>query len=332
MKKNLGVAEMRTGRLFECRKNWGGKKVLSLLTLIFMISVIFGLSGCTKKSAAASGIPQKIICLSPAGTEILFAIGAQDQVIAVSEFSDYPPEALEKTVIGGFDGKSISLEKILAMQPDFVYLTDGMHNFMIPQLETYNIRYYLSNASSIAAIKKEITELGEITGHSKEAAKVVEEMNRAEEEASQVAKARSVSATSAGGKDAAPLEESSVLENSSPRVYYEVWANPYMTAGTSSFINDIITAAGGSNIFSDLTENYPLISEETIIARNPEFIFIPITSGITKEQVAARNGWSQIDAVKNGRIILIDDNVYTRSGPRVTNCIKEMSEIFAKNN
>ncbi|MCR4952738.1 MAG: cobalamin-binding protein [Treponema sp.] len=285
-------------------------KFTTLCALILAFCVICGgLSGCAKKSnVAASGIPQKIICLSPAGTEILFAIGAQEQVIAVSEFSDYPPEALEKPVIGGFDGKSISLEKILAMQPDFVYLTDGMHNFMIPQLETYNIRYYLSNASSIAAIKKEITELGEITGHTKEAAKVVEEMTLAEEEA----------------------RANSTSENSSPRVYYEVWANPYMTAGTSSFINDIITAAGGSNIFSDLTENYPLISEETIIARNPEFIFIPITSGITKKQVAARNGWSQIDAVKNGRIILIDDNVYTRSGPRVANCIKEMSEIFAK--
>ena len=275
-------------------------------TLVVLIAFCALLFSCTKKSAGASGLPQKIICLSPAGTEILFAIGAQDQVIAVSEFSDYPPEALEKPVIGGFDGKSISLEKILSMQPDFVYLTDGMHNFMIPNLETYGIRYYLSKASSISAIKNEITELGEITGHQKEAAKVVEEMNRAEENA------RALSAK----------------KTDSPRVYYEVWANPYMTAGTSSFINDVLTAAGGTNIFSDLTENYPLISEETIIARDPQFILIPLTSGLTVEQVAARNGWSQIDAVKNGRIILIDDNVYTRSGPRVTDCIKELSEIF----
>lgn len=282
------------------------KKIFLLLLALSCLHF----SACTKKSAGAgktSGLPQKIICLAPAGTEILFAIGAQNQVIAVSEFSDYPPEALEKPVIGGFDGKSISLEKILSMEPDFVYLTDGMHNFMIPQLETYGIRYYLSNASSIEAIKKEITELGEITGHTKEAADVVEKMNKAEEEA----------------------RSNSTSRKNSPRVYYEVWANPYMTAGTSSFINDIITAAGGSNIFSDLTENYPLISEETIIARNPEFIFIPLTSGLTKEQVANRIGWSQIDAVKNGRIFLIDDNVYTRSGPRVTDCIQEMSGFFA---
>jgi len=295
------------------------KKLFFVLLLLSSL-----LLACTKKSAPSNAIPQKIICLSPAGTEILFAIGAENQVIAVSEFSDYPPEALEKPVIGGFDGKSISLEKILSMSPDFIYLTDGMHNFMIPQLESYGIRYYLSNASSIAAIKKEITELGEITGHQKEACELVEKMTKAEEEA----KSESLKLSS-GKLD----KDSKTGDNpSGPRVYYEVWANPYMTAGTSSFINDIITAAGASNIFNDLSENYPLISEETIIARNPNFIFIPLTSGITKEEVAARNGWSQIDAVKNGRIIIIDDNVYTRSGPRVTDCIKEMSGFFKNYN
>lgn len=297
--------KLESALLFALKKQF--TQTAFLFVFAFEFAFVLTVCGCTKKTVGQKDVPQRIISLSPAGTEILFSIGAENQIIAVSEFSDYPPEALEKTVIGGFDGKSISLEKILSLSPDFIYLTDGMHNFMIGPLEAYGIKFYLSNASSIEAIKNEILELGELTGHKDNAERLVKQMSKSQNEA----RARVLN-----------------KNGRSPRVYYEVWASPFMTAGASSFINDIITSAGGSNIFSDLSENYPLISEETIIARNPEFILIPQTSGLTKEQVAARIGWGELDAVKNGRIILIDDNVYTRSGPRITDCIKELSEIF----
>ena len=137
------------------------------------------LSGCAKKSETAKNdYPQSIVALSPASAEILFALGAGNQVSAVSDFTDYPAEATALPKVGGFDGKTLSMEKILSFKPDFVYLTDGMHNFLIEELESAKINYYVSNASSIKAVVREIQQIGEITGHSAEAKKVIAEMNQ----------------------------------------------------------------------------------------------------------------------------------------------------------
>ena len=123
---------------------------LQKLALISFILLMF--CSCQKKTETLKNtdfIPQSIISLSPASTEILFAVGAQNQIAAVSDLSDYPPETKSLPKVGGFDGKTLSLETILSFKPDFVYLTDGMHNFLIEQLEQNNIKYYISSSSSI---------------------------------------------------------------------------------------------------------------------------------------------------------------------------------------
>ena len=251
--------------------------------------------------------PQRIVALSPSAGEILFAVGAEEQVAAVSEFTDYPPEAASKPVVGGFDGKTLSMESILGFKPDFLYLTDGMHNFLIEQLEAYKIPYYLSKGNSIAAVKLEILDIGKITGHEAKAKEIVSEMEK------------KLSAVKGG---------SSSDSTSSRTLYYEVWNAPFMTAGARSFINDIIFTSGAQNIFADIDEAYPIVSEETIIARQPEYILIPASCGITLEAVKARNGWASIPAVKNNKIFLIDDNVYTRPGPRVADVVVELNSLL----
>lgn len=257
--------------------------------------------------------PQRIVALSPSAGEILFAVGAEDQVAAVSEFTDYPPEAASKPVVGGFDGKTLSMESILGFKPDFLYLTDGMHNFLIEQLDAYGIKYYLSKGDSIKAVKQEIIDIGKLTGHENEAAKVISEM---EKKLNTVKEASKSSQTSSS-----PSTLSRTL-------YYEVWNAPFMTAGSSSFINDIISTSGAVNIFGDVDEAYPIVSEESIIARTPEYILIPASCGITVEAVKARNGWSDIPAVKNNNVFLIDDNVYTRPGPRVADVVVELNALL----
>jgi len=246
--------------------------------------------------------PQSIVALSPAAAEILFAIGAQDQVAAVSEFTDYPPEAAEKPVAGGFDGKALSIETILSFKPDFVYLTDGMHNFLCDPLDEYGIKWYLSKAVSIDAIKQEILDIGAITGHDTEALAVVAQMDEK--------------------LNAVTPAETAVT------IYYEVWNAPYMSAGSTSFINDVIVSAGGSNVFADLEEAYPMISEESLIARGPEVILLPLNNGITVEDVKARAGWESIPAVVNNRIYVIDDNLYSRPGPRIADVVFDLSELI----
>ena len=271
-------------------------------------------NGIPAAEQKAKELPKSIVTLSPAATEILYAIGAQDQIAAVSEFSDYPPEAAEKPVVGGFDGKTLSIETILSFEPDLVYLSDGMHNFLIESLDSYGIRWYLSSASSIAAIEKEIMDMGELTGHQDEAAQVVAQM------AEKLSRAYN---------PAAATEDDEVQAlDSTLKVYYEVWNAPFMSAGSSSFINDVIVNAGGKNIFDDITEAYPMVSEEAIIARAPDVILIPMSSGLTADAVKARAGWDSIPAIVNDRIFIIDDNMYSRPAPRIADVTLELSELL----
>ena len=278
------------------------KKYLSVyFVFLLLVSAIYA----RKPKAAASGYPKTIVALSPSAAEILFTIGAGDQVSAVSEFTDFPPEAKSKPVVGGFDGKTLSIETIMSFKPDLVYITEGMHNFLIATLEANGIAYYISKGDSIASVETEILEVGKITGHEKEAAKVVDGMEK-----------KLKKAAKSGAGDAAA------------KVYWEVWNAPYMSAGASSFINDVIKAAGGQNIFSDLPDAYPMVSEESIISRRPAVILIPASTGLAASSVGLRNGWAEIPAVKNSKVFVVDDNVYTRPGPRVADVVLDLAGLL----
>ena len=292
------------------------KFIRKALTLLIFIALASSLNAKAKKTitkkikkgkieVTKTEYPQSIVTLSPAAAEILYAIGAGDQIAAVSEFTDYPPEAAEKPVVGGFDGKTLSIETIISFEPDLVYLSDGMHNFLIDQLDSYGINWYLSNPTSITAIEKEIMDLGELTGHQDEAAQVVAQM-------------------------AEKLADTNTTDGEKVSVYYEVWNSPFMSAGASSFINDIISNAGGTNIFADVEDPYPMVSEEAIIARAPEVILLPMGNGISVEDVKNRAGWDSIPAVKNERIYIIDDNLYSRPAPRVVDVVLDLSELLSK--
>lgn len=272
--------------------------------LIVLFAIFLTFSGCSKKAQIKTeqSIPQSIVALSPSAAEILFAVGAGNQVSAVSEFTDYPPEASKKPVVGGFDGKTISMESILSFKPDLVYITDGMHNFMIEQLDSYGIQYYLSKADSIATVEQEILDIGKITGHQSQAETVVSQMKQ---------------------KIDGAMKQ---VQNQNCNVYYEVWNSPFISAGSKSYISDVVAVCGGKNIFNDVDDAYPMVSEESIISRKPDVIFIPQSSGIRAEDVKNRSGWDSIPAVVNNRIFIIDDNVYTRPGPRVADVVAEISE------
>lgn len=282
-------------------------KILLFAAIFFS----FAFTNCTKKTAqnpnvkAKQSIPQRIVSLSPASTEILFAVGAENQIVAVSDFSDYPPQAQNLPKVGGFDGKTLSLEKILSFNPDFVYLTNVMHNHLIPHFESLNIDYYLSDANSFEQVKNEILQIAKITGHTSTGENLVKEIESA------INKINS---------------QNQLLQK--PTVYWEVWNSPFMSAGNSSFINDLIKTAGGINIFQEIAQAYPTVSEETIVAKNPQIIIIPQNSGITVDSVKNRKGWSQIDAVKNDKIFIVDDNLLTRSGARIGESAEYLANLF----
>ena len=267
--------------------------------------LIFG--GCKKsdvKNAEKLGqkkVYNRIVSLAPTSTEILFAIGAGNQVVACSDLSDFPEEVKNLPKVGGFDGKTLSLEAIFAHEPDLVYLTNVMHNFLIPQLEANGIDYYISYGDSIEGVKNEILEIGKLTGHEAESQKVVAQIDQ----------------------DLNFIKTKNILAS----VYWEVWNAPYMSAGKKSFINDLMGAAGLKNIFDDIDDAYPIVSEESIVLRGPEVILIPKNSGLSVDAVKGRKGWEDIPAVKNGKVFIVDDDLLTRAGPRLGKSVKELYSI-----
>ena len=280
------------------------KLFFTFLFLVVGFAPVFGFG--VKENVVAEEkpvIPTRIVSLGAAATEILFAVVAGNQVVARTDFCNFPIEASEIPSIGGFDGKTFSLESIIAYKPDFVILFKVMHDHLIEPLERYGISYYVSDANTIEDVLNEIAEIGKITGHEEVALALVEEIQTS-------------------------INNLSFTSNKS--VYWEVWNAPYMTVGSSSFINQLIEKAGGKNIFADVEQSYPSINEESIIARNPEVIFIPSDSPVTVEDVKNRAGWQDIAAVKNNRIFKIDADITSRSGPRIKEAILLINDFLAK--
>lgn len=257
-------------------------------------------------SEAAKIFPQRIVSLSPAATEILCEIGAISQICARSDFSDYPPEVINIPIAGGFDGKNISIETIISYKPDFVYITAGMHDYLIPFLKNQKIKFFVSSDSSVKGILTEIRQVGKLTGHEKRAEEIASTM---ENEIIRIKK----------------------MSNSEKKsVYWEIWTPPYMSIGKNSFINELIEIAGGKNIFDDVKEAYPIVSEEQIIAREPQIIIIPDNLMDNPEQIKNRKGWSSVPAIKNNQVYALDADLISRPSPRliqalelIQNCLKD---------
>ncbi len=110
------------------------------------------------------------------------------------------------------------------------------------------------------------------------------------------------------------------------KVFYEIWTPPLMTSGSTTWINSVITAAGGVNIFANETQQWPTVSSETVVALNPDAIFLPTEMGVSPfygsvAQVEATPGWSAISAVQHNRVYVIDGDLFAEAGPRVADCV-----------
>ena len=281
------------------------KKRGAFLVIIFTAISIF--TGCREKKVDKNGI-NRIVSLGPSATEILFAIGADKQLVACTDFCDYPAEAKTKASVGGFAANSISLESIISYEPDLVYLFSGMHDSFIKPLQDMGINVYVSKAASVDDVKKEIIEIGTITGHSAEAEDVVKEMNLL------LAEARNKSAEAK-------------KNGSSPLIYWQVWDDPLMTAGKNSFINDIITLAGGINIFGEENSDYPIISDEAVIAAKPQFIFISKAS----DNYSVTNNKIMFYAMKKdsgASVHYVNDDKFSRPGPRCAEAVQDLTKIL----
>ena len=251
--------------------------------------------------------PERIVSLSPSNTEVLFAAGAGPLVVGDTEYCDYPEEAKSITKIGGFSAKTISVETIVSLNPDLVLSNDSGHETIIEALEQANIPVYAVKGNTFEDVYANLELVGKLTGNEATTAQVVDDM-----------KAR-----------IAAVEEkvASVPQDQRPTVFWEVWDEPLMTSGPNTFSAQMVAIAGGINIFPDLTEDYPQISVEEVVSRNPDIVMGPDTHGdkLVVGELAARPGWEGITAIKDGRIYLIDGNSSSRPGPRLADALEEIA-------
>jgi len=262
------------------------------------------------REVTLSALPQHVVSLAPSNTEILFAVGAGDQVVGVTQYCNYPSEAQDREQIGGFSAKTISVEKIVALEPDLVLAAGDIHQPVIEALEKLNIPVYSLDPNTLDEVYTGIELVGRMTGHEEEAAQTVEEM-----------KSRVAAVTE---------QVATIPQEDRLTVYWEVFDEPRMTTGPSTFTGQLLELAGGVNIFADVSEDYPQISDEVVIERNPAVIMGPDTMGdkLTIETVAQRPGWDQVAAVQNGRIYLFDGDMVARSGPRLAQVLEVMAKAL----
>lgn len=257
--------------------------------------------------AAASG--ERIVSLSATATEMLYAIGAEEQIIAVDNFSNYPQEAADfPTRIDAFEP---SVEAISELDPTVVLLTYDPGDLQA-QLEKLGIDVWFgAAAATLDDSYKQITELGDLTGQVDEAASLVESMKSEIEE----------TITSMELPDA-PVSYFYELDNN----LYSLTSNTFIGQLMSRFMLENIadTAEAGND--------YPQMSAEAIISANPQMIFLADIKCCEQsaETVAARAGWNVIDAVANGNVVEIDDDIASRWGPRVVDLVKIVAEAVSK--
>ena len=251
--------------------------------------------------------PQRIVALSPGHVEILFAIGAGDQIVAVDLNANYPPEALEiATQISGFEP---SLEEIVNIDSDLVIVAfdaDGI----VGALDNLDVPVFFDDINteitSIEGVFESILELGSATGH------------RAEAEALVAGLQQRVDAV---------VEVVADVERG-PRIYHEL-DESFFTVGTDSFVGDLYSKLKAQNIVLPDEGFFPQLTQEAIIDRDPEVILLADAAfGQTPDVVAGRPAWDAIDAVASGRVHAVDPDIYSRPGPRIVDALEELAGLL----
>ena len=250
--------------------------------------------------------PKRVVSLAPSNTEILFYLGLDEKVVGVTDYCDYPLEAQNKEKIGSF--AEHNTEKILSLNPDLVLATN-LHQNVVEQLEKLEVPVVVIDPENLEEVLKSIEIIGKACGKEKEAIDVVDSLE---------ARMKKVE------------ESIDIPVDQKPIVYYEVWPSPITTAGPGTFVNDIISKAGGVNVSGDAQKAYPQYSQEMIVAKNPEIIIFSHhgSSNQSPEDILKRPGWENVEAIKNKRVYYVDENIVQRATPRLIDGLEKFVELI----
>ena len=259
----------------------------------------------TNEPADDAAVDQRIVSLSPTHTEMLFAIGAGGELVAVDEFSNYPPEALElPNELSGFEP---NVEAIAAYEPDLVVI-GGDFTGLGDQLDELGIAWWDGPAAqTLDDTYAQIEQLGAATGYVGSAAELVSSMQTEIDE---------IVATT-------PVTDE-------PLTFFHELDDTLFSADSTTFIGELYTLLGLQNIADRAEGNsggFPQLSAELVVSADPDLIFLADTKccGQSLETVSARDGWGEMTAVVKGDVIEMDDDIASRWGPRVVDYLAAVS-------
>ncbi len=242
--------------------------------------------------------PQRLVSLSASNTELVYAVGLQGKLVGVDEYSDYPAEAKRLEKVGGFSKPNY--EKIVSLAPDLVLATNIHVKAVLPELEKRGLRVVVIQPPKLDNVVDNLVLLGKIGGNAALANEVADGV-------------RSRIEAVTGKTNGLPPSQR-------VRVFFELDPG-LITTGPDTFLDDMITKAGGENIARDAKSAWPQLSPEAVVLKDPQVIILSDhgsdAGGVTPEIVKARPGWSTISAVQANRIVELPDRDLTdRPGPR----------------
>jgi iron complex transport system substrate-binding protein len=258
-----------------------------MLSRLFFILFFFGCYNYNKSENL------RIVSLVPSATEIIYLLNADSFLVGITNQDNY-----NKFKVG--DMLNPDYEKIIKLKPSLVILTLPLQKKILEEISKLNINTLIISPQSIDDIFKDIIRIGKILNKEKRALFLVDSLKSVLSEIK---------------------NNSKNLENN--KVFYEIWDNPLWTAGNKTFINDALKILNLKNIFDD-RDGYFIVSEEEIIKRNPDIIIIA-HSNVKISDVKNRKFWQNINAVKNNKIIIVDENSFNKPSPSLIGAIKFLS-------
>jgi iron complex transport system substrate-binding protein len=283
------------------------KRLLALCLAVALVAACGSDSKPAATGASSSAAPKlsKIVSLSSTATEMLFAIGAGSQVIAVDDQSNFPPEA-PKTDLSGY---TPNVEAIAGYQPDLVVLATDTAGLVAGLQHLGVTTLLLPAANTLDDAYDQLTKLGDVTGHTSDAQRLVTKMK----------------------SDIDALVKQVPPQLAGKTYYYEL-DNTFFTATSKTFIGAVIGTTGLKNIGDAVDDGsgYPQLSQEKIVEASPDVIFLADSKccAQSKDTVSQRPGWSTITAVKTGQIVTLDDDIASRWGPRIVDLLRQVVEAL----
>lgn len=243
----------------------------------------------------------RIVVMQPSDCEILCAIGCEDAIVGRGQYVDYPASILDVPVVQS--GSETNVEEILKLQPQVVLMNSmDQSEEQVKQLEDNGVKVVVSNTTDIESVYTAIRLVGTVMGKDAEAEAVITDMKTTFDE---------IKAKASGEPK---------------KVYFEISPPPYLySAGSTSYLNELAEICGGKNIFDDQADAWLMISEEQVIERNPDYIVLITGMGSQGvEEILSRNGWGDINAIKNKQVYNNDDNCMARPSPRLKDAAIEL--------